>query len=48
MNQPRNIVIGQKISSSKIERAKELRRQMTKEEKILWQYLRANRFNGLH
>ncbi len=43
-----NIVIGQKVTSVKIQRAKELRREMTQEEKILWQYLRANRLNGLH
>ncbi len=43
-----NIVIGQKVTSTKIQRAKELRRQMTTEEKILWQHLRANRLNGLH
>jgi very-short-patch-repair endonuclease len=43
-----NIVIGQKVTSIKIQRAKELRRQMTQEEKILWQHLRANRLNGLH
>jgi very-short-patch-repair endonuclease len=43
-----NIVIGQKVTSVKVQRAKELRRQMTQEEKILWQQLRANRLNGLH
>jgi len=43
-----NIVIGQKVTPIKIQRAKELRRQMTQEEKILWQHLRANRLNGLH
>jgi very-short-patch-repair endonuclease len=43
-----NIVIGQKVTSIKIQRAKELRRQMTQEEKILWQHLRANHLNGLH
>jgi very-short-patch-repair endonuclease len=43
-----NIVIGQKVTSIKIQRAKELRRQMTQEEKILWQQLRANKLNGLH
>jgi very-short-patch-repair endonuclease len=43
-----NIVIGQKVTSVKVQRAKELRRQMTQEEKILWQHLRANRLNGLH
>ena len=44
----RNIVIGQKIKSDKLERAKELRRQMTPAEKILWEHLRANRLHGLH
>jgi len=44
----RNIVIGQKVTPIKVQRAKELRHQMTQEEKILWQYLRANRLNGLH
>ncbi|MFP4120840.1 MAG: endonuclease domain-containing protein [Coleofasciculus sp.] len=43
-----NIVIGQKVTSAKVRRAKELRRQMTPEEKILWQHLRANRLNGFH
>ncbi|BAZ31983.1 hypothetical protein NIES4074_44570 [Cylindrospermum sp. NIES-4074] len=44
----RNIVVGQKVEAVKHQRAKELRRQMTPEEKILWQYLRANRLHGLH
>ena len=44
----RNIVIGQKVTPIKVQRAKELRHQMTQEEKILWQHLRANRLNGLH
>ena len=44
----RNIVIGQQVSSVKVQRAKELRREMTDEEKILWKHLRANRLNGLH
>ena len=43
-----NIVIGQKVTSAKVRRAKELRRQMTPEETILWQHLRANRLNGFH
>ncbi|HBE16818.1 MAG TPA: restriction endonuclease [Cyanobacteria bacterium UBA11149] len=43
-----NIIVGQKISPIKLERAKQLRRQMTQAEKILWQHLRANRLNGLH
>ena len=44
----RNIVIGQKIEPVKLERAKEMRRQMTPAEKILWEHLRANRLHGLH
>jgi very-short-patch-repair endonuclease len=44
----RNIVIGYKADLVKVQRAKELRQQMTPEEKILWQNLRANRLNGLH
>ncbi|MBW4509498.1 MAG: endonuclease domain-containing protein [Scytonematopsis contorta HA4267-MV1] len=44
----RNIVIGQNISSIKLQRSKELRRNMTPEEKILWQCLRTNSLNGLH
>ena len=34
------IIIGQKINQIKKERARELRREMTPEEKILWHYLR--------
>jgi very-short-patch-repair endonuclease len=44
----RNIVIGQNITSTKQQRAKELRQNMTSEEKILWQHLRANRLQGFH
>ncbi|MEM7759817.1 MAG: DUF559 domain-containing protein [Cyanobacteria bacterium P01_A01_bin.40] len=44
---PRNIIIGQKVSSEKIQRAKELRQKMTPAEKILWEYLRAKRFHNL-
>jgi len=44
----RNIVIGYKVDLIKVQRAKELRQQMTPVEKILWQHLRANRLNGLH
>ncbi|BAY18291.1 hypothetical protein NIES21_41350 [Anabaenopsis circularis NIES-21] len=43
-----NIVIGQTINPTKIQLAKELRRQMTPGEKILWQHLRGIRLNGLH
>ncbi len=42
-----NIVIGQKVSRELQERAKELRRNMTPAEQILWEKLRHNRLNGL-
>ncbi len=44
---PRNIIIGQKVSPEKIKRAKELRKNMTPAEKILWEQLRAKRFHNL-
>src|SRR6266498_2787428 len=42
-----NIVIGQKVSRELQERARELRRNMTPSEKILWEKLRHNRLKGL-
>lgn len=45
---PRNIVIGQKVNPIKVQRAKELRSQMTEAEKILWHHLRTNKLNGWH
>ena len=44
----RNIVIGQKVDPAKVERARELRRQMTNAERVLWRHLRANRLKGVH
>ena len=44
----KNIVRGQKVSAKQLENAKELRREMTPTEKILWKHLKANRLNGLH
>ncbi len=44
----KNIVIGQRVDPAKVERSKELRREMTPAERILWQQLRANQLNGLH
>ena len=35
-----NIIPGQKIAPNKIQRARELRREMTPAEKMLWQALR--------
>lgn len=42
------IITGQKIESSKIFRARELRHHMTPAEKVLWEALRTNRLQGLH
>jgi very-short-patch-repair endonuclease len=44
----KNIIIGQKVEPAKIQRSLELRRQMTPEERILWQHLRTNRLGGFH
>ena len=44
----KDIVRGQKVSEEMLARAKELRREMTPAEKILWKHLKANRLNGLH
>ena len=46
--QPRYIVRGQLVDAAKVERAKELRRNQTPEEKILWQALRRNQLEGRH
>ena len=39
----KNIIPGQKVTKEKLERAKELRREMTPAEKILWHELRAKK-----
>jgi very-short-patch-repair endonuclease len=44
----KNIVRGQKVSAKQLENAKELRREMTPSEKILWKHLKANQLNGIH
>src|SRR5262245_27947770 len=44
---PRGIVIGGRADAVKVHRARELRREMTEEERILWRALRANRLQGL-
>jgi len=43
----KNINPGQKVTKEKLQRAKELRRDMTPAEKILWNELRANKL-GVH
>lgn len=42
----KNIVTNQKVTKEKLQRAKELRREMTPAEKILWEELRANKLGG--
>jgi len=44
----KNIVRGQTVSTEMLERAKELRREMTPAEKQLWKRIKANKLNGLH
>jgi very-short-patch-repair endonuclease len=48
MSLKRGIITGQKIDPAKLERAKELRRNMTPAERRLWQRVRANRLDGFH
>ena len=43
----KNIIPSQTVTKEKLQRAKELRRDMTPAEKILWQELRANKL-GVH
>lgn len=43
-----NIVGGQKVNETKVERARERRRQMTAQERVLWQHLRGHRLGGFH
>jgi very-short-patch-repair endonuclease len=43
----KNIIPGQRVSREKLHRSRELRREMTPAEKILWQELRANKL-GVH
>lgn len=43
----KNIIPGQPVKKEKLERARELRRNMTPAEKILWQEIRGNKL-GVH
>ena len=43
----KNIIPGQRVTKEKLERARELRRDLTPAETILWQELRANKL-GVH
>ncbi len=42
------IITGQHITSAKAQRTRELRREMTPAERLLWARLRANRLQGFH
>ncbi len=44
----RNIIVGQRVDRTKAARAKELRREMTTAEWLLWEHLRRNQLHGLH
>jgi very-short-patch-repair endonuclease len=41
------VVVGQKVTRPKVERSKQLRREMTPAEKVLWQALRNSQLAGL-
>jgi very-short-patch-repair endonuclease len=43
----KNIIPGQRVTKEKLQRSRELRRDMTPAEKILWEELRANEL-GVH
>ena len=43
----KNIIPGQRVAKEKLERARELRREMTRAENILWEELRRNKL-GVH
>ena len=47
MSKPKGIITGQRVSAAKAERARELRREMTPAERLLWERLRGRRLNGL-
>jgi len=42
------IVTGQKVTPQKVQRARELRREMTSAKRRLWNRIRANRLGGWH
>lgn len=44
----KNIVRGQRVSAKQVENAKQLRREMTPAEKLLWKEVKASKLNGLH
>ena len=47
MTSDQSLIRGQRVSAVKLERARELRRDMTPAEKLLWERLRAHSSDGL-
>jgi very-short-patch-repair endonuclease len=47
MPRAHNVIAGQRVKAEKLARAKELHRNMTPTERLLWQRLRANQLHGL-
>ncbi len=43
-----HLIRGQRVAAEKLRLARELRRRMTPEERVLWQHLRGNKLHGLH
>lgn len=43
-----NIIRGQRVEEAKLQRARQMRRQMTAEEAILWTALRTDRLHRVH
>jgi len=43
-----NIIVGQHVEEAKLQRAREVRREMTPEEGLLWGRLRGKRLGGFH
>ncbi len=47
MTSDQAIVLGQRVKSVKVERARELRRHMTRAERLLWSQLRGGQLGGV-
>ena len=45
---PAGIVQGQKVCATKLALAKQMRREMTADERIFWNEVRSNRLRGIH
>lgn len=48
MEKEKPMITGRKVNPDKVQRAKELRQNMTRQEKILWEKLRNNQLGGFH